>query len=135
MGLPEVLNDENCVAIVKIFLKEQLNLDGDSMYIQLSHRIGSSQTRRSRGRARGASSERERHRPMIACFRDYNDIETILGNGRMLRGTSYGVNRDYPKEITAARGRLWSNYKAFKFKYPAARVIIAFPAKLIVNGQ
>ena len=71
---------------------------------------------------------------MIACFRDYNDTETILGNGRMLRGTSYGVNRDFPKEITAARGRLWSDYKAFKSRYPAARVIIAFPAKLIVNG-
>ena len=133
-GLPEVLNDENCIAIVKTFLKEQLHLDGDSMYIQRAHRIGSSQTRRSRGRAWGASSERERHRPMIACIRDYNDIETILGNGRMLRGTSYGVNRDYPKEITAARGRLWSDYKAFKSRYPAARVIIAFPAKLIVNG-
>ena len=53
-GLPEVLNNENCEAIVKTFLKEQLHLDGDSMYIQRAHRIGSSQTRRSRGRAWGA---------------------------------------------------------------------------------
>ena len=45
----------------------------------------------------------------------------------------HGVNSDYPKEISAERGRLWSEYKAFKSRYPAARVTIAFPAKFIVN--
>ena len=71
--------------------------------------------------------------PLIACFRDYKDVE--LTNGRMLRGKAFGINRDYPKEIIAAMVRLWSDYKTLKSKYPDDKVTIAFPAKLTWNGR
>ena len=65
-GLPEVLNDENCEDIVKMFITDHLHMDGDSMYIQRAHCIGSIKT--GRARPRGAisalQSERECHRPI-----------------------------------------------------------------------
>ena len=107
------------------------------MYIRRAHRIGSMKT--GRARRRGAisarQSEQEHHRPIIAGFRDYKDIESILANGRMLRGKEVGINRDYPKKIIAARARLWSDYKTLKSRYPENKVTITFPAKLIWNGS
>ena len=51
----------------------------------------------------------------------------------MLKGTPYGISRDYPQEITHARQKLWPQYKAAR-ENPLNRVTIGYPAKLIVNG-
>ena len=58
-----------------------------------------------------------------------------MSNGRLLQGKPFGISRDYPKEIIAARGRLWPEYKSLKFKYPDDKITIAFPAKLIWGGR
>ena len=136
-GLLEVLNYENCEEIVTNFICDHLDLNGDSMCIQRAHRIGSVKTGRIRQRgARNAlQGERERHRPIIACFRDYKDVEAILSNGRLLQGKPFGISRDYPKEIIAARSRLWPEYNSLKSKYPVDKITIAFPAKLIWGGR
>ena len=52
----------------------------------------------------------------------------------MLHGTRFGIDRDYPKEISEARKRLWGQYKQEK-STNRSNVKLLYPAKLLVNGQ
>ena len=71
-GIPEV-RKEDCIADVSDFLEEKLGLDGEAICIQRAHKIGRVQRRNVIGR-----SVRIRHSPLIALFRDYQDVELIL---------------------------------------------------------
>ena len=48
------------------------------------------------------------------CSLHYNVYEKILKNARLLRGTRYSVDRDYPAEITNARKLLWPRFKELR---------------------
>ena len=121
-GIPEVYLVENCEALVRQFLRNELDIDTSSMYIQRAHRLGKFQN--------------DTIRPIIVCFRDYPDVETILKNAPKLKGKpNYGINRDYPSEIVAARSRIWSEFKEERRKNPPKTVFIGFPAKLVVNKK
>lgn len=72
---------------------------------------------------------------MIASFRDYQDTELILSNAYKLKSSGFGINRDLPKEILDARKPLWVKFKSEKANSPGAKLTIAYPAKLIKNGQ
>lgn len=128
-GHPELVNDDDCEAIIKNFLSNQLQLDSDSIYIQRAHRLGNIKPQNRRW------AQRKDPRPIIVCFRHYKNVETIMSNAFKLRGTKYGINRDYPNEIVSARSRLWADYKSAKSRFPEDRVFIGFPAKLIVKGR
>ena len=45
-------------------------------------------------------------RPIIVAFSFFKDTEDILSNARSLKGTPFGISRDYPPEITRARQAL-----------------------------
>jgi len=77
---------------------------------------------------------RDSIRPIIVSFVYFKDVEYILEKAYKLQGTTYGINRDYPKEILNARSRLWSQFKDAK-KNKSNKVSIAYPAKLIINRQ
>lgn len=128
-GHPEVMNADDCEAIILTFLSERLNIN--DVCIQRAHRLGSF-------RPAGRRPFMPRNpRPIIVCFRDYKDVVRILGNAYKLRDTNYGINRDYPPEIVNARSKLWADYKSEKAK-PRRRegsVYIGFPAKLVVEGK
>ena len=128
-GHPELVNDDDCEAIIKNFLSNQLHLDSDSIYIQRAHRLGNMKPQNRRW------AQRKDPRPIIVCFRDYKNVETIMSYAFKLCGTKYGINRDYPNEIVSARSRLWADYKSAKSRFPEDRVFIGFPAKLIVKGR
>ncbi|KAH3775046.1 hypothetical protein DPMN_176442 [Dreissena polymorpha] len=89
------------------------------MYIDKIHRIGSFNDKQTR--------------PIIVRFQNERDIEDILANAYKLKGTKYGINRDYPKEITQARARLWNRFKQERANNPKGSVHIGYPAKLIVQ--
>jgi hypothetical protein len=55
-------------------------------------------------------AHRDKERPIIVRFRNEQDVQVILENGYKLAGSTYGINRDYPKEIVEARSRLWQKY-------------------------
>ena len=74
-------------------------------------------------------------RPIIVNFRDYEDVEIILENAKKLKGTNFGINRDYPKEIVSARSKLWPEYKKAREENSKGDVYIGYPAKLIVNKK
>ena len=128
-GHPEVVGDDDCEAIIVTFLRRLLDIEG--VYIQRAHRIGNPFNRRSGQYA----PLRTDPRPIIACFRDYKDIERILSNAYKLRDTNFGINRDYPPEITSARSKLWPDYKLAKSRSKSSKVYIGYPAKLVVGGR
>ena len=121
-GLFESRN-ENCYDLIYEFLEDQLQLDDarSSVVIDRAHRLG---RRNQRTLAR---------RPIIAAFRDFADTERILSRGIMLKGTSFGKDRDYPAEISHARGLLWNRYK--ELKRAGKDVVIQYPAKLVADGK
>ena len=59
----------------------------------------------------------------------------IIGAANKLKNEPYGINKDFPKEITSARSQLWPLYKTERAKNPDASVYICFPAKLVVGGR
>lgn len=129
-GHPEVINNDDCEAIIKSFLSERLGIDG--VFIQRAHRLGAL---RPTGRRLGQPvSNRNSSRPIIVCFRDYSDVERILSNAKK-RDTDFSINRDFPPEIVNARSNLWAEYKQQKLKRPGGSVYIGFPAKLVVGGK
>lgn len=68
--------------------------------IQRAHRIG---------------KYRHNHtRPIIVNFASYKDTENILSNGGKLKGSNYGVSRDFSVRVREIRRRLWAVGKARK---------------------
>ena len=86
---------ENCFDLVRQFIKNELDLDADRMYLTRAHRLGP---------VRLGTSLRKR--AIIVNFRDFCDTEAIMSNAHLLKGTPYSVDRDLPKEINVARKRL-----------------------------
>ena len=81
-GVTEIVSG-NCFDVMGVFNSDKLGLDPDAMCIQRAHRLGSQ--RRGRGRER-------KHGPIIAAFRNYQDVELIISNAKKLKASSYGIN-------------------------------------------
>lgn len=124
-GLPELDRDEDCESIIKMFLREKQVND---VYIQRAHRTPPTRNKSNRAKTN------QTPRPITVLFRDYNTLENILSNAYKLKGTPYGINRDYPPEIVEARSRIWPMFKKAKAENPKGSVHIGFPAKLVVRG-
>ena len=93
------------------------------MYLERAHRLGPRNI-----------GHRNRPRPIIVAFRDYNDTELILEKAFHLKGSNYAVSRDYPQEISSARKSLWGQFKEAR-SIDKNRVLIKYPARLVVNGN
>ena len=110
---------ENCFTEARRFIREELGIDRD-MYLERAHRLG--------------RFDRNKTRPIIVAFRDFCDTEEILGASSLLRGTGYGISRDYPNEISKARQSLWRQYKTTREANPRKKVTLEFPARICVDG-
>ena len=126
---PDSETDRECLQRLREFLKDQLKLpsnEGEDFVFQRVHRLGRKRT------GVAPNGERWRPRPIIAGFRDFCDRETVLGNAKRLKGTAFGIQQDFPAEIRTARGELWDDYR--RARAAQKRAIIAYPAKLVVDG-
>ena len=131
-NIPEIDHetDEDCEAALFRFFKEHLRVDdtdSNSIVFQRVHRLG----RKKPGVA--ANGQAWRPRQIIAGFRDYKARQDILLRAKHLKGTHFSINQDFPPEIRTARGQLWDDYKRARSEKLKAK--IAFPAKLVVEGQ
>lgn len=108
---------EDVVHVVRSFIRDRL-LVNTEVAIQRAHRLG-------RPKRDGKA------RPIIALLRDYPDVQQLFKNARNLKGTRYGLGRDYPEEIRRARARLEADRR--KARGDKKRALIAYPAKLIVD--
>lgn len=131
-GIPEV-RMEDCLTLVADFLADHLDLDPERICIQRAHRVGKlSNPRRS---LIGQATNKPKHRPLIALFCDYQDVELILGSAKKLKGKGFGINRDYPPEIIAARKPLFAEKKNLQLANPNSKLSIQYPAKLFMDGR
>ena len=121
-GLTERLKYD-CSELLLSFLEDELEIDTTGMCIDRAHRLG----RRVNGY--------DPRRPMIVRFRDYTDTERILQQAYKLRGTRFGVDRDYPKEIAEARRALYACTEAREARARRSKVQIRYPARLFIDGQ
>lgn len=119
-GLSEERN-EDCFRRIEIFVRDNLGIN-ERLHIDRAHRLG--------------RFSLNKVRPIIVAFRDYGDTDSIMSRAKQLRGSPYGISRDYPPEIVKARQKIWPEYKTFKQQMaPNDRISINFPAKLIVNKE
>lgn len=91
---------ENCFAVIRGFIKNELDLDADRMYLAREHRLGPPKP-----------NVLVQKRPLIVNFRDYCDTQAIMSSAFLLRGKPFSVDYDLPKEINEARKPLWSELK------------------------
>ncbi|MES9880124.1 MAG: hypothetical protein ABW185_04505 [Sedimenticola sp.] len=117
-GMAERDNEE-CWDTITKFLTSKLFIDRDQFSIARAHRLG-----------------RPRYqyiRPIIVAFGDYTDTELVMSKVRHLKGTGFGVDRDYPREIVDARKKLYPGFKLAR--ETQKRPAIKYPARLVVDGK
>ena len=112
-------DDEDPATKLQEFIQTKLGVT-DDVAVQRVHRMGRAKRRDGKPRA------------LIACLRDYPDVDRLLRNATKLKGSRYGLSRDYPETIRRARARLEPERRAARRDNKKAT--IAYPAKLVVDG-
>ena len=112
---------ENCFSLIRDFISNHLDIDSGQMYLARTHRLGSF-----------SPARRMHKRAIIVTFRDSCDTELIMSKVTLLRDTIFSIDYDFPKEIQAARSRLWPKFKQIKSESnPLTRVLkVCTPRKL-----
>lgn len=121
-GIPEQ-TEEDPERTVKDFIQKHLKLPSDTVNAISFHRVH---------RLGGRKPDNRRPRPIVAKFEHYKQKELVRSRGRELRGTDFGVNDQFPKEILDRRRALFPIRK--RFLDGGSRAVIAVD-KLYVNGQ
>ena len=105
-GISEFVKAD-CRTTILNFLQDEMHIDTSNMIIQRAHRLG-----QLRSTQNTRDQRYDMRRPVIACFMDYNNTELILSKARSLKGTPFGVDRQYPTEISQNRKALYDSPEA-----------------------
>lgn len=119
-GIPETTPD-NPEVEVKKFLASALKIPTDtvnSITFHRVHRLGH----------RGG----QRPRPIIAKFEHFQQKVLVKSKGRELKGTSFGMNDQFPKEINERRKVLYPIMKEHRQKGKRTALVAD---KLYIDGQ
>jgi hypothetical protein len=108
------------------FFNQKMCIDYDDLCIESAERLGTLNNYRNNNTAK--------KRTIIVTFRYPHNVDTVMRNARILAGTKYAVDRDYPPEVRIARKKLWPAYKEYR-KNRSNRVQLKYPAALIVNDR
>ena len=95
-NVPETADDISTETIVKKFLKEKIKVDphfAENIEVARAHRFGKSRA--------------QKPRPIVIRFEKFKEKMKILEHGKNLKGTSYGVNEQFPQEIMEKRSKLF----------------------------
>lgn len=123
----------DCITTVTDILVKHLDQDSDNIFIQRAHRFGKHVDRHKS--VIGQAINKKKHSYLIALFRNYPDVDIILGASKKLQGTTFGINRHFSPEIIAARMPLFEEKKKLLNTHPCTNVSIPVPAKLILDGR
>lgn len=121
-GIPEQAEEDPEKTVVE-FITKHLKLPTETVKnitFQRVHRLG------------GKKSDSGRPRPIVAKFDHFKQKMLVKSRGRELRGTHFGVNDQFPKEILDRRRVLFPIRK--KFLDEGCRAVVAVD-KLFINGQ
>lgn len=123
-GLPEQ-SSEDTEKVVKDFMSTQLKLPTstvNSITFHRVHRIGQKNT----------TTGNNRPRPIVAKFEHYKQKQHVLQQGKQLKGTNYGLNEQYPKEIMQRRSKL---HPVRKEMARLGHKTVLVVDRLYINGQ
>ena len=119
-GIPEKAQ-EDPEAQVRSFLVDALKMSAET-----ANNIGFHRVHRL-GQRRGT-----RPRPIIVKFEKYKEKVVVKGRGRELKGTHYGMNDQFPREINERRKVLYPVLKSSREKGKRTSLVVD---KLYVDGQ
>ncbi|KAM9704524.1 uncharacterized protein ACNS7B_015206 isoform 1-T2 [Menidia menidia] len=121
-GIPEQ-PDEDPEHTIKNFIKTQLKLPEETVNNISFHRVH---------RLGGKRPDAHRPRPIVAKFEHHKQKLVVRSRGRELKGTNFGVNDQFPREILDRRRVLFPIRK--RFLEGGSRAVVSVD-KLFVNGQ
>ena len=107
---------------IKEFMLSALKLPTDTVNNITFHRV----------HRIGAKNNTKRPRPIVAKFEHYKHKELIKSRGRELRGTGYGLNDQFPREIQERRKKLLPVLKLQREKGRKAALSVD---KLYIDGK
>ncbi|KAI2654673.1 hypothetical protein H4Q32_011448 [Labeo rohita] len=120
-GIPHQTPDDP-EKLVKDFMTKQLKIPAETVQTITFHRVH-------RIRSQNNNS---RPQPIIAKFEHYKHKELVQKQGRQLKGTNYGLNEQYPKDILLHRKQL---FPIRKQKINEGKKAIIIVDKLYIDGQ
>ena len=122
-------------AVVREFIENALDIDIEEqeLYIEFACRLGTPDGINVNNIANNRN-DRMGRRPILCTFSHYTEADYIMRKARLLKGTRYAIDRDYPPEIALARKKMWPEVKELR-KVPNSNVQLKFPAKIVVNGR
>ena len=116
----------DCQSIILNFLSDELNIDSTHVSIERAHRMNTSKRR---------NQYNDPKRPIIVRFSNYNDVDNIMNSAYKLKGTSFGIDRNYPTEIVQARRELYQSQMATSARQNRIKTEIKYPASLYIDGK
>lgn len=111
---------ENCEGLLRDFLYYEMNIDKDIQFGNI-HRFG-----------KRPQTRDDPHRPIVARFLHYKDLELVKNSGRLLKGTHFGVREQFPPEIEDRRRLLYLIMREEKKK--KSKVVLVRD-RLYVNNE
>ena len=110
-NIPETNQNENPESVVRGFVEQKMGINTKEMEIERAHRLG---------------KWRQGHnRPLVAKFLNFKDKEAIRQAApRKLRNTKYGINEQYPKEISDRRKLLVPIMKEERKHQKRAKLVV-----------
>lgn len=106
-GIPEQIQD-NPEQAIKDFMHSSLKLPKETVNnitFHRVHRLGSNNNK---------NTDNKRPRPIIAKFEHYKQKDLVKSKGKELRGTTFGLNDQFPREIQDRRRILVPLMKQFR---------------------
>lgn len=119
-GIPKHPSD-NPETVIKDFMKTQLKLPPDTVNQITFYRV-----------YRLGSRSDKSPRPIIVKVEHYKHKELIKSRGKELRGTHYGLNDQFPREINERRKVLYPIFKQHRQNNKRANLVVD---KLYTEGQ
>ena len=113
---------ENLEEVFQRFVREKLCIERP-VHVQSVYRVGRQVNR----------DNNNKHRLMIVTLCNGADVKLCLQNSDKLKGSKIGLSKDFPPQIRQARKTLEAKRRTAVQE--GKKAVIAFPAKLIVDGE
>ncbi|CAC5423897.1 unnamed protein product [Mytilus coruscus] len=109
-GIPlsDSFETEDTEALISRFMANEMKMD-PPMEFHRAHRFGKDSVVKNRD-----GTTLFKTRPIVCRFKNFKDREAVRSAASELKGTRFGVNEQYPKEINDRRKSLWPFFKEAK---------------------
>ncbi|CAG2224523.1 unnamed protein product [Mytilus edulis] len=107
-GLPLTNETEDTEDLLRQFMRNEMKMDS-AIDFHRAHRFGKESSVKDRQNRNLYNT-----RPIVCRFKNFKDREQVRYAASALKGTHFGVNEQFPKEINDRRKILWPYFKEAK---------------------